>query len=149
MESINVTAVGNEKPIDMREIGYLSWRMIPVDDNPTTGEITSSNPPMLPPMALDKNVSLVFQFSSVPPKLCIELEVTSLSSSATGDAPLEFFTGSSSNLYKSVAAGVWNRDAAGLTVKCSTELNGVESYVKIYRPDDPALVINRISFFSS
>ena len=122
--------------------------MIPVDDNPTTGEITSSNPPMLPPMALDKNVSLVFQFSSAPPKLSIELEVTSLSSNATGDAPLEFFTGSSSNLYKSVAAGGWNRDAVGLTVKCSTEIRGVESYVKIYRPDDPALVINRISFFS-
>ena len=134
--------------VDMREIGYLSWAMIPVDDNPTTGEITSSNPPMLPPMALDKNVSLVFQLSSVPPKLSVELEVTALSSSAAGDAPLEFFTGSSSNRYRSITSGDWNRNAAGLAIKCSTEISGVESYVKLYRPDDPALVINRINFFA-
>ena len=131
----------------MQEIGYVSWGMIPVDDDPTTGEITSSNPPMLPPMSLDKNVSLVFQLASARPKLSVELEVTSISASAAGDAPLEFFTGSSSNLFRSVTAGDWIRNAAGLTVKCSTEISGIESYVKIYRPDDPALVINRITFF--
>ena len=132
----------------MREIGYLSWGMIPVDESPTTGEITTSNPPMLPPMALDKNVSLVFQLSSAPPKISVELEVTSLSAGAAGDAPLEFFTGSTSNLFTSLTAGAWNHNATGLTVKWSTEISGVESFVKIYRPDNPPLVINRITFFA-
>lgn len=132
----------------MQEIGYLSWGMIPVDDDPTTGETTSSNPPMLPPMALDKNVSLVFQLASAPPKLSIEVEVTSISAGATGDAPLELFTGSKSNLFRSVAAKAWNRNSAGLTVKCSAEISGIESYLKIHRPDDPSLVINRITFLT-
>jgi hypothetical protein len=132
----------------MHEIAYLSWGMIPVDENPTTGETTSSNPPMLPPMALDKNVSLVFQLSSAPDKISVELEVTSLSAGAVGDPPLELFTGSTSNLYRALTAGAWNRDAAGLTVTCSTEISGVGSFMKIHRPDDPSLVINRITFFT-
>jgi hypothetical protein len=129
----------------MQEIGYISWSMIPADVDPTTGETTNSNPPMIPTLAMDKNVSLVFQLPSAAPRLFIELETTAISSGAADEAPLEIFTGPTTSSYRSATA-TWDRKSEGLNVKYSTEIGNADTYVKMFRPDAPALVINRIGF---
>ena len=119
--------------------------MIPADEDPTVGELTSINPPMLPTIALDRQVSLVFQLHSPQTKLAVEVEVTSLSSDNSGKALLQLFTGSTSVSFR-IAKGSWDQANEGAVVRYSTSIDEAESYIKFHRASGPPLVVNKVTF---
>ena len=119
--------------------------MIALDEDPTVGELTSTNPPMLPTVALDRQVSLVFQLHSPQTTLAVEVEVTSLSSDHSREAPLQLFTGLTSASYRA-AEGSWDRANEDVAVSYSTSIDGAQNYIKLYRALNPTLVVNKVTF---
>lgn len=130
----------------MQEIGYSSWAFIPTDPDPTTGEVTTFNPPMLTTVVLDPQTSLVFQFSSPPGSMQITLEATAMSAEERGPDLFRTFTGSANGAFHELTHPDWATSLEGMYTSFSTQLTGVDSYLKLLFDTPPPIVINRISF---
>ncbi len=130
----------------MQVIGYSFWAFIPADPDPATGEATLFNPPMLTTVVLDPQTSLVFQFSSPPGSLQITLEATAMSAEERGPDLFRTFTGSANGAFHELTHPDWATSLEGLYTSFSTQVNGVDNYLKLLFDKTPSIVINRISF---
>ena len=131
----------------MRTIAYKNWGLIPYDSDPTTEEAQVLNPPMITMVALDKEASLVFQLAKVPTKILIKIEVTTLSSEGMDSPFLSLFTGSANNQLRGVQPNPWEKSLEGLYTQFTTEVHGLEFFLKLRFTGKTALVVNQIAFF--
>ena len=131
----------------MRPIAYKNWGLIPYDSDPTTEEIQVLNPPMMTMVALDKEASLVFQLAKVPIKILIKIEATTLSAEGMDSPFLSIFTGSSSNQLHGLQPDSWEKSLEGLYTQFTTEIRGLELFVKLHFTGKTSLVVNQIAFF--
>ena len=131
----------------MRTIAYKNWGLIPYDLDPTTEEAQVLNPPMITMVALDKEASLVFQLAKVPTKILIKIEATMLSAEGMDSPFLSIFTGSSSNQLHGLQPDSWEKSLEGLYTQFTTEIRGLELFVKLRFTGKNALVVNQIAFF--
>ena len=130
----------------MRTIPYKSWGLIPQDSALTTEEVQVINPPMMTMVALDKEASLVFQLVQVATKLLLKIEATTLSAEGMDSPCLSIFTGSASSQLHELHADAWEKSIEGLYTQFSTEIHGLELFVKLHFTGKVALVINKITF---
>ena len=131
----------------MRTIAYKNWGLIPYDSDPTTEEVQVLNPPMITMVALDKEASLVFQLAKVPTKILIIIEATMLSAEGMDSPFLSIFTGSSSNQLHGLQPDSWEKSLEGLYTQFTTEVHGLEFFLKLRFTGKTALVVNQIAFF--
>ena len=131
----------------MQEIGYRSWGMIPADPDPSSGEATIFNPPMLTTLALDPGASLVFEFDAAPGRLHVSVEVTAITAEGRGSDIFRTFTGPANGSFREASRSGWDKAPQGLYVAFSADVEKVEKYLKLALTDASSpLVINRITF---
>ena len=131
----------------MRTIAYKSWGLIPYDLDPASEEVQVVNPPMMTMVALDKEASLVFQLAKVPTKILIKIEATTLSAEEVDSSFLSIFTGSSSNQLHELQTDAWEKSLEGLYTQFTTEIRGLELFVKLRFTGKITLVVNQIAFY--
>lgn len=130
----------------MKEIGYRSWALIPVDPEPATGEATVSNPPMLTAIAVDRGASLVFCFASPPGDLHLAVEATALSAENRSPNLFRVFTGSAGNAFRELKHSGWKKRAEGIYTTFATQVEGVDTYLKLAFNEEKTLIVNRVTF---
>ena len=134
----------------MEEIGYKHWGLIVVDTGTTSEESYEEsyvvNPPMLTTVALDKEASLIFQLLTCPARLTIHVETTAASAENRSAALLKIFTGSSAAQFSEVQHGGWEKNFDGMYAIFTARIDGVQEYIKFLSTEDPALIVNRITF---
>ncbi len=132
----------------MPQIGYRQWALIPLDTDPATGQVQAFKPAMMTAVALDQNTSLVFQLTRPPARLLIQVEVTVLSGEGRSLPLLEVFTGSTGEGFHPLESTPWEKAQDGLYLLFSTQVRGPERFLKLLYTQHPALVVNRVQFFS-
>ena len=133
----------------MREIGYQSWSLIPIDSDPMAEEPTITRPPMLTAVVLDRHASLSFQFASSPHNLQITFETTALSGEVRSLEIFRTFTGSSLSPLKEIPHNGWEKSIEGMFTLFSTYVEGVGPFLKLFFVEPDPLVVNRVNFYTN
>lgn len=130
----------------MTEIGYQWWALLPLDPDPTTGEATIQNPPMLTVIAVDRGASLVFRFASPPGALQVSVETTGLSAEDRGPNLFRAYTGQVARGLRETDRSPWERTYEGMYATFTARIEGVQSHLKLVLNEPRTLVVNRVAF---
>ena len=132
----------------MQEIGYRSWALIAVDDDPATSEATVTVPPVITNVAIERGASLVFELSESFAKLSITLRTTALSAKGRDDLCRVFAGSSASDLHELAVEGVWKKTIDGLVAVFEGEVagNGIDLHVKLHFDTGPKLIVTAATF---
>jgi hypothetical protein len=133
----------------MREIGYQSWSLIPIDSDPESEEPTITRPPMLTAVVLDKHASLFFQFSAPPGNVQITFETTALSGEERSLEIFRTYSGPSISPLKEIPHSGWEKSIEGMFTVFSTHSEGVGSFLKLFFTEPSPLVVNRVNFYAN
>ena len=129
----------------MTEIGY-QWWALPFDPDPTTGEATIQNPPMLTAIAVDRGASLVFHFPTPPGALQVAVETTGLSAENRGPGLFRTYTGPVARGLRGTDHSPWERTYEGMYATFTARVDGVQSFLKLVLDEPRTLVVNRVAF---
>ena len=133
----------------MSQINYNSWAFLILDSEPTSGEPTSFNPPVITNMALDHQASLIFQFSAPANSLIISIETTTLSAEThQEDSLFSILTGSVPNHYQLCETHGWDRSPTNSHTIFSTQIESSDTYLKLNYNQRANLIISKVEFSS-
>ena len=133
----------------MPQINYNAWAFLSLDSEPTSGEPTSFNPPVITNMAIDYQASLIFQFSALANSLIISIETTTLSAEThQEDSLFSILTGPSPNHYQRCTTPGWDRRPTDSHTVFSTQIERSDTYLKLNYNKRDSLIISKVEFSS-
>ncbi len=133
----------------MPQINYNAWAFLTLDSEPTSGEPTSFNPPVITNMALDHQASLIFQFSAPTNSLNISIESTTLSAEVhQGVSLFSILTGPRPDHYQLCETHSWDRSPTDNHTVFSTQIERSDTYLKLNYNQRDNLIISKVEFSS-
>ncbi len=129
----------------MSEVAYTSWGLIPYDDDVLAAGPTSTHPPMIGNLSLDRHSSLVFQLAAAPDPLGVRL-VTTAFSAPDPERAFQLFTGSTMDEYRPLEKTVWQLKYDGPFAHCSTKIQEVGTVIKLHCTSASSIVITSVHF---
>ena len=130
----------------MREISYLRWGLIPIDDAPRETPPTVFNPPMLTNMAFDGGASLVFELGEAAQRLHIEVQTTASSAIAHPGEGFQIFSGPALTALAPRSDLEWDMRYDGAWALYTALIEAPDLFVKLHNASGQSTVVTRAHF---
>ena len=130
----------------MADVAYRSWALIAVDPDPAARGPSSTHPPMLTAIAVDRGGSLVFLLTPHGGPLKLRLETTALSAEGRDAGIFRPLTGSRGDAYRDLAGVSWTKTVEGIYGVFTCTLEDVDTYLKLHSVTDNNLIVTGIRF---
>lgn len=129
----------------MAEFAYRSWGLIPVDADPPSQALSSTHPPMMTAVAVDRGASLVFELAPHGGEVAVRLEATALSSEGHPAEAFEVYSGSADS-FQAMPGVAWGKAIEGIAGVFTCRLSGVETHLKLRSIADHSLIVTAVHF---
>ena len=127
----------------MKEIPYRSWALIPVDTDPVATEPTSTFPPQMRNVFVDRGASLQFELAAPFADLQIRIRTTALSAEGLEGPGCRVFVGELPASLRELKIDEWEIIVDGLDAFFDAKIagNGSDRYAKLHFDSVSKLVV--------
>lgn len=126
----------------MSTIGYTNWGLIPIEDDILTGKPTTSHPPMLVNLALDRGASIVLELPLRPAQLNIEIATTAVSAPPADDG-FTLYTAVENSNFEAIAT-TWHIQYDGQSALFTSAIQTPGCYLKIHNSYPKSIIVTRV-----
>ena len=129
----------------MQEVGYKSWGLVPVDSDPSSGMPSSTHPPMISTLALDRGVSLVIELAEPLPEVHLRMRLTALSTEGETGSNMKVSSARTEGAFEPLSAVEWEKSFEGMDAVFTAPLLNVGPYLKIHSQASATLVLSTLT----
>ena len=129
----------------MQEVGYRSWGLVPVDSDPASGVPSSTHPPMISTLALDRGASLVIELKAPVAELHLRMLLTALSTEGESGSNMKLHSARTEGAFEPATASDWEKNYEGMDAVFTVRLLSVGPHLKIHSQAKATLIISTVT----
>jgi hypothetical protein len=129
----------------MQEIGYRSWGLVPVDSDPSSGMPSSTHPPMISTLALDRGASLVIELAEPLAEVHLRTRLTALSTEGETGSNMRVLSARAEGAFEPLSTVEWEKTFEGMDAVFTVPLRNVGPYLKIHSQGNATFVISTVN----
>ncbi len=129
----------------MQEVGYRSWGLVPVDSDPTSGMPSSTHPPMISTLALDRGASLVIEFAEPLSEVHLRMRLTALSTEGETGSNMKLLSARTEGAFEALSTQEWEKSFESMEAVFAVPLVNVGAYLKIHSQASTTLIISTLT----
>ena len=129
----------------MQEVGYRSWGLVPVDSDPSAGMPSSTHPPMISTLALDRGASLVIELAEPLAEVQLRTRLTALSTEGETGSNMRLLSARTEGAFESLPTAEWEKTFEGMDAVFTVPLRDVGPHLKIHSQGNATFVISTLT----